>query len=307
MFVLSIRRLSEEDNVLSYLAGEGLGKGQQVLLFCPSKLNCVQICSVLMETLCPLISNVATRGAPHHKAEAHVELQLEVEGVAGGGTDIKSGARLPIIQPSNSTSASTSITALTTTPAPTTAQTAESYMDNSRVFATHQRFQFHVSENNSDSAKGSSDYSSFSKDGNNTRNNNSSSSSSGSSSSNSSSSSSSSSNNNSNNNNNNKIALRNKILRDRLQCVTQILDLNPQANPSLLAFIACGLAYHHAGLSLQERGAVEQAFKSGTTSCPPTALIFPSLPLHDLKCLVVHTCYNFISKGLHVVYYTYGT
>ena len=268
---------------MSYLAGEGLGKGQQVLLFCPSKLNCVQICSVLMETLCPLLR------------DAHVE--LEVEGVAGAGTDVESRVRLPIIlTASSATSTSTSTgspaTALTATPTPSTAQIAVSHMDSNRVFATHQRFQFNATENNSDSAKGNIDYGFLSKDGNNIQNSNSSSSSSSSS---------------NNNNNNNKITLRNKILRDRLECISQILDLNPQADPSLLAFIACGLAYHHAGLSLQERGAVEQAFKSGRTYNPLSALLFPFLALHDLKFLTVPMCRTFMSQSLHVVHYTCST
>ena len=60
-----------------------------------------------------------------------------------------------------------------------------------------------------------------------------------------------------------KEELRNKIENDRLHTITDILQCSPQCDPSLLSFLACGLAYHHAGLNMMERGSVETAFKSG--------------------------------------------
>ena len=243
------RELSEEDNVLSYLAGEGLGKGQQVLLFCPSKLNCVQVCSALMETLCPPLRIVEARGAPNDR--------VEVQDVVGIGTVIT----MPIIHTASpaapsatSTASSTSTTAVNASPASSSATIAENIMSSGRVFTSHQRYELSILEDASDYEKGNMDYQFLNSDKNTARTNNFNNSS------------------NDNNNkysnnintiNNSKIMLRKKILRDRLACITGILDLNPHADPSLFTFIACGIAYHHAGLSFQERGAVEQAFKSG--------------------------------------------
>ena len=189
----SRRKISEEENVLSFLVSDGLSKGQQILIFCPSKLNCSQLCAVLLRTLCPELAGKHTVGGNSSASSAIVmngDVRRKVNERSEQSIRVEwEGER------------------------------------KDRVFISHQRYHREGHSNNSN-------------DGN-------------------------SSNSSYNNNNNNKEQLKKKIQDDRAKAVSDILKNSPQADPSLLGFIESGVAFHHAGLSMEERAAVEMAFKEG--------------------------------------------
>ena len=182
------RKISEEENVLSFLVSDGLSKGQQILVFCPSKLNCSQLCAVLLRTLCPELAGKHTVGGNSSAIVMNGDVRRKMNERSEQSTGVEwEGER------------------------------------KDRVFISHQRYHREGHSNNSN-------------DGNN---------------------------NNNNNNNNNKEELKKKIQDDRAKAISDILKNSPQADPSLLGFIECGFAFHHAGLSMEERAAVEMAFKEG--------------------------------------------
>jgi hypothetical protein len=193
----SYRKITEEESVLSFLVSDGLSKGQQILVFCPSKLNCSQLCAVLLRTLCPEVGGNQPVGGNSSASSAMVVNDVKRK--------VKEGSEK---------------------------NTGSGWERQSRVFISHQRYQTdggHNDNNNSNSGS------------NNNSNNN----------------------NNNNNSNNKKEALKQKILNDRAETISNILTRSPQADPSLLGFIESGFAFHHAGLSMEERAAVEMAFKEG--------------------------------------------
>jgi replicative superfamily II helicase len=184
----SHRKITEEENVLSFLVSDGLSRGQQILVFCPSKLNCSQLCAVLLRTLCPELGGKHT---------------VRGDSSASSATVVNGDSRRKVKEGSE--------------------KSAEGDWERKdRAFISHQRYRTDGGHNNSNN-----------------------------------------SNNNNNNNNKKKEALKKKIQDDRAQIISNILTKSPQADPSLLGFVESGFAFHHAGLSMEERAAVEMAFTDG--------------------------------------------
>jgi hypothetical protein len=156
-------------------------------VFCPSKLNCSQLCAVLLRTLCPELGGKQTVGGDSSAIVVNGDPRRKVK----EGSEKSTGG---------------------------------DWERKDRVFISHQRYHTDGGHNNR----------------NNCDNNN-----------------------NNNNNNNKKEALKKKIQDDRAQTISNILTKSPQADPSLLGFVESGFAFHHAGLSMEERAAVEMAFTEG--------------------------------------------
>lgn len=175
---------SEEEKVLALIVSDGLTKGQQILIFAPSKHNCSQSCVSLMKVLCPL---------------------REGDIIEAERTPNEAVVSAKVIRDDNRSSSKGDISGLPVSSAAALAA-AKIVHDNNRPFVSHQRYSDML---------------------------------------------------------NSKKELQSKIQIARIVAITDILAANPQADPQLLAFLSCGFAYHHAGLTMEERGVIEAGFRSG--------------------------------------------
>lgn len=258
--------------------GDGLSKGQQILLFCPSKVNCSQTCSALLKLLCPKISPIKCNAVTAVKGlsvSVSATKGVGIGDMEGGGTGTRTvekgkevcegedgrGSVLPYMGNESGQvvpEESASLAVLPPDDITDESSLGREYFDPHRVFISHQRYATQDSNSNNNSSDsndrgrgkgsareedkmviGNEAYEIDDKSSNNNENNI------------------------KNINIKRKEELRNKIENDRLHSISDILHCSPQCDPSLLSFLSCGLAYHHAGLNMQERGAVEMAFKSG--------------------------------------------
>ena len=219
------RKVTEEENVLSYLVGEGLSKGMQILIFCPSKLNCFQTCTALLNIICP-------------------ERDVVTENETSSNNSISS-KNCSDSNNGNSNSSSSGIAA-----DKRTAQTAhiDMYRDsiNSRLFISHQRYTTHTTQSLNSAHTNHSHTVHEQGTGTGT---------------------------DSElkaqaqiQNQRKKEELRKKIQTDRLSAIGDLLASGANADPGLLEFLSNGFAFHHAGLSLDERGVVEMAFRTGSAN-----------------------------------------
>ena len=216
--------MTEEENVLSYLVGDGLSKGVQILIFCPSKLNCSQTCTALIEILCPEIDVVT-----ENKSSSNNFIS---------SNNVKSNEVKIVSSDSNKDSSSGSGIATYSRTANTTQ--IDKYRDciNSRQFVSHQRYSTHTAQtlnrastNYSNAVQAQGSEAELPGQIQTQRK---------------------------------KEELRSKIQSDRLSSISDLLASDANSDPGLLEFLSNGFAFHHAGLTLDERSVVEMAFRSGS-------------------------------------------
>ena len=218
--------MTEEENVLSYLVGDGLSKGVQILIFCPSKLNCSQTCTALIEILCPEIDVVT-----ENKSSSNNFIS---------SNNVKSNEVKIVSSDSNKDCGSGSgIAADSRTAHPTQ---IDKYRDciNSRQFVSHQRYSTHAAQtlnrastNYSISVQAQAQGSEAELQAQIQSQRK-------------------------------KEELRSKIQADRLSSISDLLASDVNSDPGLLGFLSNGFAFHHAGLTLDERNVVETAFRTGS-------------------------------------------
>ena len=246
--------MTEEEKVLSYIVSGGLSQGQQILIFCPSKINCAQTCASIIELLCPEYREYGEYGLSR-KVFAHPSSMSTTSASSSNGNnnnknnnnvsnsssnsscsnssnrkEDSGGSGIGGRAGDNKTDSESTVMGLDTAQE-TVKKAADGYMDNGRPFCSHQRYTAsipddthdkHTTHNARDATRTIAQDLQVQKE-----------------------------------------KLKKSILSDRHSTISDILSSAPLSDPQLLRFISSGFAFHHAGLGMDERGAVELAFRTG--------------------------------------------